>query len=69
MTQLYTKYRPRVFYVYHEGYRSVTPLDAARVNTKVIGWIIHVLQYVDVSCVWGQDGPVLFFLICVIDSI
>ena len=23
-TQFCTKYRPRVFYVYHEGYRSVT---------------------------------------------
>ena len=28
------------------------------------------LQYVDVSCIWGQDVPVFcFFLICVIDSI
>ena len=31
-TQFYTKYRPRVFYDYNEGYRSVTPLDAARVK-------------------------------------
>ena len=34
--QFYTKYRPRVLYVYpYEGYRSVTPLDAARVNRTI----------------------------------
>ena len=32
---------------------------------------IQVLQYVDVSCIWGQDVPgcIYFFLIYVIDSI
>ena len=41
-TQFYTKYRPRVFYVYHEGYRSVTPLDAARVNRTIFhGHSVH----------------------------
>ena len=37
-TQFYTKYRPRVFYGMfypYEGYRSVTPLDAARVNRTI----------------------------------
>ena len=41
--------------------------------TKVIGWIIQVLQHVDVSCilVWGQDvvPGYLYFLICVIDIV
>ena len=38
-TQFYTKYRSRVFYssvfYIYEGYRSVTPLDAADVNRTI----------------------------------
>ena len=35
-TQCHTKYRSRVFNVYpYEVYRSVTPLDVARVNWTI----------------------------------
>ena len=36
-TQFHKKSRSRVFYVlsWYEGYRSVTPLDAARVNRTI----------------------------------
>ena len=38
--------------------------------TKVIGWIIQVLQYVDISCNGAEMYLVIFvFLICVVDSI
>ena len=39
---------------------------------KVIGWIIQILKYVDISCNGAKMHLVMFilkFLICVIDSI
>ena len=38
--------------------------------SRGLGDVYKRQQYVDVSCIWGQDGPgYYFFLICVIDSI
>ena len=40
------------------------------VVTKVIGWIIQILEYVDISCNGAKMYLFFFFfLICVIDSI
>ena len=47
-TQFYSEYRSRVFMFYpYEGYRSVIPLDAARVNRT----IFHMYEVV------GSFGP------------
>ena len=53
-TQFYTKYRPRVFYVYpYEGYRSVTPLDAARVNRTIFH--NHSVHWYYITRIEGRD--------------
>ena len=59
--------------IFHKyKYQTSTYLNGllTYVVTKVIGWIIQILEYVDISCNGAKMYLVIFiFLICVVDSI